>query len=159
MGDARSLQGSVLYTEDGDPVDVDASDRLRVNATPVAPDGSTEVVYAGDTPLDISGTETSEYTITDGTTLYIQQVAAGAEGDPTAKGSKIEVYFYDGTEHLFDRIYVTGATVNLVYPDASKCRDNTVMVGSGTDNKLRVRRTRMSGSLQEVDAVVRGYEQ
>jgi hypothetical protein len=103
---------------------------------------------------------TTEYVIANGKTFFIQQIIAGAEADPSEKGSKIEVAYFDGTtEHLVDRVYVTGFTQFGIYPDTSKTRDGTTMTGNGTTKVIRVKRQRMSTSGQEIDAVVRGYEQ
>jgi len=89
----------------------------------------------------------------------LEYLVAGAEGDPTAKGSKIEVLYYDGAaEHLVERIYLMGESVS-VYPNTSSARDGTAMTGNGSTKKVYLRRHRMSGTAQEVDAVARGYVQ
>ncbi|MHA2334281.1 MAG: hypothetical protein ACXAEU_19795, partial [Candidatus Hodarchaeales archaeon] len=110
-------------------------------------------------PLEVASLETHNYTITNGKTFYIQQIVVGAEGDPTEKGSKVEVHYFDGTtEHLIDRLYITGFTAFGSYPDASLARDDTELVGDGSTKTIRVKRIRMSGGTQEVDVVIRGYE-
>lgn len=148
-------------------VDVDAVDGVRrlqitgkvTTSYPTAPPSTTPVTIDASTPLSITTTSTTEYTISNGKTFVIQQVSTGAEGDPTEKGSKIEIIYYDGTtEHLIERIYITGFTQFGVYPDTRTARDGTVMAGDGSTKKIRVKRYRLSGSAQEVDAVVRGYE-
>jgi hypothetical protein len=87
----------------------------------------------------------------------LQQIVAGAALD--SKGSKVEVLFDNGTLHTIERVYVTGFTNFGSYPDTNTARDGVVLVGNGT-NRIIIRRERLSGgSAQEVDAVVRGYEQ
>jgi hypothetical protein len=110
-----------------------------------------------DTPLDMSGNNQTTYVITNGKTFYLQQIVAGSQGDPTENGSRVELFFYDGTEHLVARIYLTGFTTFITYPQLNEARDGTAMSGNGT-NYLILRRTRLSGGNQEVDAVIYGYE-
>lgn len=127
---------------------------------PPPPEGTTPVTVAADTPLDVNGTEVTSYTISDGKIFNVQQVVAGAEGDPTEKGSKIEIYYYNGTiELLFDRIYISGFTASVPYPDVSESRSGVEMVGDGSTKEIRIKRIRLSGSTQEVDTVIRGYEE
>lgn len=127
---------------------------------PPPPNGADEVSIAADNPLDIgSGATDTDYTITSGKTITIAALFAGAEGDPTDKGSKVEVFYVDtsSVEHIIDRIYLVGATVS-VYPDTSEARDGTSLNGTGTE-KIRIRRYQFGGSTKELDAVVRGYEE
>lgn len=144
--------------------DMDGKQRLEVTgkvstSPPPAPANTTPVTIVADNPLSLTTTNTAEYTIAADKTFVIQQVVAGAEGDSTEKGSKVEIAYFDGTtEHLVERVYVSGFTQYGVYPDTSKCRDGTVMVGNGSTKKVRLRRMRLSGAAQEVDCVVRGYE-
>lgn len=148
-------------------VRVDAADgrrRIQIEGkvyvvAPAAPPSTTPVTISADTPLSISKTTTKEYIITNGTTFHIQQVACGCEGDTSERGSAVEVIYYDGTlEHLIERIYVNGLTQYGVLPDTGIARDGTVLTGNGSTKKILLRRRRLSGSAQEVDAVVRGYE-
>jgi len=129
--------------------------------SPTPPGTATEVVLASDTPLGISTTSTATYVIPDGDTFHLQSLSTGAEGDPTEKGSKVEVIFDNaGTERLVTRLYVSGFTVFQSFNDVSKSRDDTSMVGNaGGTNKVLLRRIRLSGSVQEVDAEIRGYVQ
>jgi hypothetical protein len=162
--------GRVKITDGTEVADIitdseDGINRLQIKgkvsvSAPQAPATATAVTLASDTPLDMTGTEENSYTITDGKTFTITSVVAGAEGDPTEKGSKIEVIFdQNGTEKVIDRIYLTGQTV-AIYPDTSESRDGTSLDGNpGGTNKIILRRVRLSGSTQEVDAVLRGYEQ
>jgi len=134
----------------------------KVSVTiPPPPPGGAKIAISADNPLSISQATSpylTEWTIPTGKTLFIQQIIAGCQGDPSADGSKVEVYYYDGaTEHLVDRIYILGQTQFGNYPDTSTARDGTVMTGSGTTRKLRIYRSRLSNSTQEIDAVVRGY--
>ena len=129
--------------------------------SPTAPTAATSVSLASDSPLAITTTAQATYVIPDGETFYLQALAAGAEGDPTEKGSRVEV-FYDqnGTEKIVSRLYVAGFTVFQSYNDVSASRDGTSMVGNaGGTNRIILRRTRLSGSAQEVDAELRGYVQ
>jgi hypothetical protein len=129
----------------------------KVQVTPpVAPPTATPVTIDASIPLDVGSHDTT-YTITSGKTFVIQQIVAGAEGDPTEKGSKIEVYFDDGTERLIERIYITGFTQYGVYPDTQTSRDGTILAGNGS-NELVVRRQKLGGSNKEIDVVIRGYE-
>jgi len=121
------------------------------------PTGGSLVTIPADNPLTVSGTHDTEYTITSGKSFYIQQLICGAEGDPTEKGSKIEVLFNNGTEHPISRVYITGFSEYFQFPDVNEARDGTSLTGNGT-NKIVVRRIRLSGTSQEIDAVVRGYE-
>jgi hypothetical protein len=148
-------------------VRVDPADSIRrlqiagkVTLTaPVPPPSTTAVTVSANSPLSITTDHTTEYIITNGKTLYIQQIACGSEGDTSERGSAVEVSYFDGTtEHLVERIYINGFTQYGVLPDTSTARDGTVMTGNGTTKTLRVKRRRLSGSSQEVDAVVRGYE-
>ena len=127
---------------------------------PMSPPGTTVVTIAADMPLDISGVVDTEYVIPDETTFHLQQITAGAEGDPTEKGSKIDVLYYDGAiEHIIDRLYVSGFTTTVSYPSIGEARDGTDLLGNGSTKKIVVRRIRLSGTSQEVDAVVRGHLQ
>jgi len=150
-------------TVETDPVDgkgranVDARAYL---APPVVPAATTPVTISADSPLSLSTVETAEHTIADGKSFHLQQVVYGAEGDPTEKGSRIDVIYFDGTtEHVIERVYVTGFTRQIT-PDTRVARDGTALGpgDAGGTKKIRVRRTRLSTSPQEVDAVVRGYE-
>jgi hypothetical protein len=131
-----------------------------VVAAPPLPSGATAIAVAADNPLSLTGGTSphdTTYTIANGQTFYLQQFVAGCEGDPTSNGSKAEIIFDDGAEHVVDRIYVDGFTNYVAYNDVCTARDGTTMVGNGS-NTIIVRRTRMSASGQEVDAVARGYE-
>lgn len=128
------------------------------------PPGAVEFVLAADDPLSVGPTpqfhDTESAVITNTHTLYLQVIAAGAAGDPSEEGSKVEVYWREGagpTDHLVERLYANGSTLFISLPNASKARDGTTMVGDGSTTKLIIRRERLSRSAQEIDAVVRGY--
>jgi len=134
------------------------------SAPPSPPPGTTEFVLSGDSPLTVGPNptyqETESSVIGSGVSLKIQFFAAGAEGDPSEGGSKVEIYWREGatpTDHLVERLYVSGSTVYETLPDTNTARDGTTMVGNGSNTKLVIRRKRLSNSGQEVDAVVRGY--
>ena len=97
---------------------------------PIPPLGASEFTVSADTPLSITGTHDTEYVVTTGKAVRIQQISAGAEGDPTEKGNKVEVIFNDGTEHLVERVYITGFTQSGIYPNTSKARDGTPITGN-----------------------------
>jgi hypothetical protein len=163
-------RAAILYDNTGQyPVGVSVNGteyRLLVDAKailtpPKPPDGATNVTVDASSPLVIGPNpdfHDTDHVIATGDTLYLQYIAAGAQGDPSEAGSKIEVIFNDGTDHIVERIYFTSQTVYVLLDDVCEARDGTVMVGNGT-NYLRVHRERMSNSGQEIDAVVRGYEQ
>lgn len=129
--------------------------KVSVTAPP-PPTGATSIVIAADNPL-LVGNHDTEYIITNGTTFHIQQIVAGAAGDPTEKGSKITIIFHNGSEHVIERIYVSGFTNFGSYPDTDRTRDGVLLTGNGT-NKIIIRREKVSGTNREIDAVVRGYE-
>lgn len=132
------------------------SGKVSVTAPP-PPIGATPITIAADDPLSVSAHDT-DYIITSGKDLHIQQIVVGAAGDPNEKGSKVTVIFDDGTEHVIERIYVSGFTNFGSYPDTAEARDGTPLVGNGT-NKLIIRREKLGGTAREVDAVIRGYEE
>jgi len=156
--------GTILADVSTDPID--AFNRLAVEgkvsiSNPMAPAGTTAVQYAP-SPLGFMGVDTDTFVITDGKTLTIQSIFAGAEGDPTEKGSKVEVFYTpDGgaTEKIIDRIYITGDTISL-FPDVKKSRDGTSLLGIAVNQgKIIIRRTHFGGVSKEFDVVVRGFEQ
>lgn len=131
---------------------------------PSAPPGTTEFVLAGDTPLEVGPVpnyqESVSAAIGSSVNLYLQSFSAGAAGDPSEKGSKVELYWREGggpTDHLISRIYLVGQTVVQTLPNVNKARDGTQMTGDGSTTKLVIRRERLSTSAQEIDAEVRGY--
>lgn len=141
---------------------------LRVASQPPSPPpGTTEFVLAQDEADLIVGPtpsfdETESATIGNGVDLFLQFLSAGAAGDPSEKGSKVEVYWREGagpTDHLIERVYLSGQTVNVTLPDVHKARDGTVLTGDGSTTKLVIRRERLSTAAQEIDAEVRGYTQ
>lgn len=132
--------------------------KVSVQIAPPPVGGLARSYYADD-PLEIGSLlspHDTSYVIEDGKTFHIQQVIAGCQGDPSEDGSKVEIIFNDGTEHVVDRIYVHGETQFGDYPDTHTARDGTQLLGNGT-NTIILRRTRLSNSTQEIDAVVRGY--
>jgi hypothetical protein len=127
---------------------------------PESPPASTPIRIAitSATP-DLATTDDTVHVIANGDTFTLTYFITGSEGDGSERGSKVEVWFWDGTtEHLVARSYVTGATAPPQAPNTSVARDGTSMVGDGTA-EIRVRRTRLSGQVQEVDFDVFGYEQ
>ncbi len=161
--------------DDGDVVriptiNVDALDgKKRVSiegkisvSPPEPPAAATPVSIAADSPLDVTGTDDTDTEITTGDTFTIQQVTAGAEGDPTEKGAVIRVSYIDGSsvEHVIEQIYLTGQTVQI-FPDTSTARDGTTLLGvAGAGlGVIRIRREQFGGGTRELDVVLRGFEQ
>jgi hypothetical protein len=138
------------------------SGKVSISAPPV-PTGGTPQTIVADSPLAISQAQSpflNEWEIPNGKKLVIQQIICGCQGDPSADGSKVEVFYWDGTtEHLIDRIYVTGQTQFGNYPDTDSARDDTVLNGLPTTGHgtIRFYRSRLSNSAQEIDGVLRGY--
>lgn len=125
---------------------------------PEPPAATTPVTIDGGNPLDLSGTDTEDWIIPNGETFTFTQLIAGAEGDPTEKGSKVEVRYVDSSsvEHLISRVYITGFTTEI-YPQTSQARDGTALTGDGVTTAIRIYREHFGGGTRELDAVVRGY--
>ncbi len=169
----KDTTGAKLRGADGTTIDSvtdpeDSLERLAVSGKvqvtiPPPPDGGDSQTYAADSPLSVSGTSDTDFTLPDGDVLHIQQIAAGAAGDPNEKGSVCEIFLVeiDGTENLIDRLYVSGFTEFGNYPDTSTTRDGTSILGDTqtgpNDAILRIRRRRIAGASVEIDCVVRGY--
>jgi hypothetical protein len=143
---------------------VDGKKNLKVtNSLPTPPPGSTEVIIAQpENALSIAGgisnPHDTEYVIPNGETFYLQIVSAGAAGDPSENGSRVDVLYYDGAfYHICARLYLSGQTVYEAFPDSSHARDGTTMTGDGSTKKIVLRRIRLSQATQEVDAEIRGY--
>ena len=134
--------------------------RLEINGKvqvvgAIPPPSTTGVNIFADTPLTVSADDTV-FVIPDGETFFLQQVIAGNE-DPT-KGASIEVIYNDATEHLVERVYTNGRTINVGYGDQGLARDLTPMVGNaGGTFTVIVRRLKYTGSALAIDAIVRGY--
>lgn len=125
---------------------------------PTPPPDTTPVAITFSGALSISSNQTDNYVIANGKRFVVQQIVGGCEGDTSERGSAIEVYYFDGTtQHLIERLYLNGFTTE-VYPNTERARDGTATDGNGTTKTIRVIRRRLSGSAQEVDFVVRGYE-
>jgi hypothetical protein len=146
---------------------IDGFNRLQVSGkvsivAPPTPPGGTDFQMTADNPLEIQQSISPHLTqtvIPTGTTLFITQVVAGCQGDPSADGSKVEVMYWNGTtEHLVERLYVTGFTEFGDYPNVNAARDGTTLTGDGTA-ELRIYRYRLSNAAQEIDCVVRGFTQ
>jgi hypothetical protein len=145
---------------------LDSNQQLRTAAAPPQPpDGTTEFVLAvPDVDLELDGDaspgDTLSAVIGNGTNLFIQSVSGGAAGDPTERGSRIDILWQEGagpTYHVIARYYVGGQTVAVTFADINKARDGTQLQGNGSNTRLVIRRYRLSNGAQEVDAEVRGY--
>jgi hypothetical protein len=164
MGDGPA---AVIVNEDGTNIaDVETDGSIKVaTRPPQPPTGTTEFVLAQDeAELEVGPTPSYLETVSDPITnthnLYLQIITAGAAGDPSEKGSKVEIYWREGagpTDHLITRLYLGGASVQVVLPNTNKARDDTQMTGDGSTTKLVIRRERLSTSAQEIDCEVRGY--
>lgn len=149
---AGSLVASL--TNDAGVIRQEMSGKVQVTGA-IPPPATTAVNVFADTPLTISTHDTT-FTIPDNETFHLQEITAGNE-DPT-KGSVVELYFDDGTEHLVSRIYTNGETITRGFSDRETARDGTVMLGNGAGtSNLIVRRTKFSGTAIAIDAVVTGY--
>lgn len=155
--DATDFSRDVLVEDDG---------TLRVaSQPPSAPPGASEFVLAIlDANLVIGAPPTYHETVSavigNGVDLYLQLFTTGAAGDPSERGSRVDLLWREGvgpTDHVIERSYVSGQSVTVILPDVSKARDGTSLTGNGTNTKLLIRRYRLSNSNQEVDAIVRGY--
>jgi hypothetical protein len=148
-----------LLLTDGDGV-------LKVaNQPPKPPPGTNEFVLAiaeGTLAIDAPPAywETESAVIGNGLNLYLQLVTAGAAGDPSERGSRVDLLWREGagpTDHVIERIYISGQSVTITLPEVNKARDGTTLTGNGTNTKLVIRRYRLSNAEAEVDAIVRGY--
>lgn len=121
----------------------------------IPPPATTPVIISADTPLTV-GLDDTTYTIPDGLTFHLQQITCGNE-DPT-KGAVTTLIFDDGTEHIIERVYTAGFTVQAGYSDIVKARDGTVLLGNGAGTSdIIVRREKYSGSDIAIDSEVIGY--
>lgn len=142
---------------------IDGQRRLQIEGkvsftAPSPPPSTTAVAITFSGALSITTDQTDSYVIANGKRFVVQQIEGGCEGDTSERGSAIEVYYFNGTtEFLVERVYINGFTTE-VYPNTSTSRNGTAMDGNGTTKTIRVKRRRLSGSGQEVDFVVRGYE-
>ena len=121
----------------------------------VPPDGVEGVSIYADSPL-VVGSHDTTYVIPNGEHFVLQQFTAGNE-DPT-KGAIVTILFDDGTEHVIQRGYLAGFTVDFPLPNIAEARDGTILTGNGT-NTIIVRREKLSGTNIQIDAVVRGYSE
>jgi len=170
LGAGTEIVGKVYITDGVDDATIthdliDGKKRLDVSgkvsiveAQP--PPGATAIQISADTPLIITAGITphdTDYIIAVGSTFTLLTLIGGSEGDSTENGSRIDIVYDNGSEHLVSREYVAGFS-NQISPDTFKARDGTVMVGTGTE-KIIVRRIRLSGGSLEIDAVVKGFEE
>lgn len=123
------------------------------------PASGQEVSIFADTPLSVNNRispHDTTYIIPNNKTLVIQRIVAGCQGDSSEDGSKVEIIFNDGTEHLINRVFINGATQFNSFLDTKKAIDGTSFVGNGT-NSIIIRRIRLSNGEQEIDCALRGY--
>lgn len=159
--DRVPIAQSLLYDKDGNAVTVSLDAGIRrieiagkvtiVGSSP--PPATTPAVIIGDTPLVVGSDDTS-FVIPDGETFHLQQLTAGNE-DPT-KGAVITLLFDNGTEHVIERIYVSGSSVSIGFGDVTLARDGTALLGDGVDT-IVLRREKFSGTNIAIDSVARGY--
>lgn len=112
--------------------------------------------YYADNPLIVKKLHDTSFIIPSGYTAHILCIMSGCQGDSAKNGSKSEIIFDNGTEHVVSRAYLNGQSHFGQNPDTSFARDGTQLLGNGT-NTIILRRTRLSVSDQEIDIVVRGY--
>ena len=143
---------AVTITDDAGVNRLEISGKVQtVGAIP--PPATTAVVISADTPLTVGSADTA-YLIPTGETFHLQQITCGNE-DPT-KGAVTTVIFDDGAEHVIERVYTAGFTVQAGFADVVVARDGTPLLGNGT-NTIIVRRDKYSGTNIAIDAEVRGY--
>lgn len=142
----------------------DGKHRLEIvgkvsTSNPPPPVGSDPVTIDASSPLTVSGSEITNYTISSGMIFTLTQVTIGAEGDPSEKGCRVEVYYVDSgaVTHIIERLYVSGDTI-AVYPNTDEARDGTALAGTGTE-QIRIIRTEFGSGSREMDTVARGYEE
>lgn len=143
---------------DGNVRDIAVSSQGAINVTVVGsvpPEGVDGVSIYADSPLSV-GTHDTSYVIPTGETFVLQQFTAGNE-DPT-KGAKVTILYDDGTEHVIQRGYIAGFTVDFPLPNIDVARDGTPLLGTGTST-IVIRREKLTAANIEIDAVVRGYSQ
>jgi hypothetical protein len=133
---------------------------------PVAPPATTAfALYAPregtSDPLSVNSVENSDSAIIGHNIgFYLQRLIPGAEGDPTDKGSKVEIHWVTGvagTENLIARVYVQARSITYPYPDVHTTRNGTDMVGDGAYTKVRIKRYEMGSGNPEIDVELHGY--
>jgi len=147
-----SSGNEVTITQDGVVYRLEITGKVSVVGA-LPPPSTTAVDIFADTPLTVGSHDTT-WTIPSGETFRLQNITVGNE-DPT-KGAVTEIIFDDGTEHVVERVYTTGQSISISFPDETTARDGTTMTGNGT-NTIIVRRAKYSGTNIAIDAVVRGY--
>lgn len=153
----EALPRKLVHDTEEDIFRLPISGKVAISIPPPPP-GGTSVTIAADNPLE-TGDHTVTYVIPNEKIFHIQQIVVGAAGDPTEKGSKVTITYNNGTEHVVERIYVSGFTNFGSYPDTGIARDGTILAGNGSTFTLTVNRLKISGTNREIDAVVRGYVQ
>jgi hypothetical protein len=149
--------------------DLDGKNRVAVDgkvsiAPPAPPATGTRVIIYADSPETVPGNQErdNDHVITDSKRFFIQQVIVGAEGDPNAAGSVVRlIYSPDGgtTEKLIQKFYVRGHSYPISFPNISTTRDGTQLDGVAVSQGIiRIRRERLGGGGQEIDATIIGYE-
>lgn len=140
-----SIEGS----PSGNFAEVDSSGRLLVSNVSVTPPASTSVIQ---TEFDgVSGTDDNLYTITNGTTLTIQQFFGGAES--STAGTVIELYEDpNGDLTVLNEIAIIFAAGVSNFTDLSES-----FTGDGT-RRILLRRRRLDGGSREVFGRWVGFE-
>ncbi len=132
---------------------VDNSGRLQITSVAATPIDTTEVVQVAQGDVSSGSPQDTIYTITNGDTLNIQTLQAGAEENTTG-GSKIELYEDPNgdlsTLNLIAAIYVNG---NSSQDDISQSFE-----GDGT-RRIVLRRTAIAGAAREVFGRWKGFEE
>lgn len=153
-------------------VSVDSLDQKRrmaiegkVSIVPFTPPPTAvQKLFFADTPEVVNGNQQvdDDFVITDGRRLYIQQVIVGSEGDPAFAGSVVRLFYSpDGGTTWLDiqKFYVRGDTYAISFPNIDEARDGTKINGVATNQGIfRIRRQRLGGGNQGIDATVVAYE-
>lgn len=131
---------------------VDSSGRLQVAIAATAPPSTTPVVRTLQQSTDTIPVD-DNYTITNGKTLQLQSLLAGAELKTTAGGSKVELY-YDPNGNktgmtLISALYVNG---NSFQTDLTE-----YYVGNGT-RRIVLRIVGIYGTGREIFGRWKGFE-
>lgn len=153
--DDAELVKAVITAEDNTGVfkniRSDSAGRLLISSDVATPADTTEVTLIAQT--NINGSEDTTYTITNGKTLTLQILQAGAEQNTTG-GSKVTVFEDPNGNlsvlNLIAVLYVNG--------NSSEASLSTSYSGNGT-RRIVMRRTALAGASREIFGRVKGFEQ
>ncbi len=155
MGDLAAVDAASVSIEDvtsGINLKINSDGSLNVIATILTPDGATRVVTSVFGSVGSTAGVDTIYTITNGQTLTVQILQAGAEGD--VSGTVIELFEDpNGDLSVLNRvtlIFVNGASNGRIVQQT--------FVGDGV-RRIVMRRRTYTASTREVEARWVGYEE